>query len=78
MDFVCGPMVNTPVADVPGIGESLGKSLKRKGIKTAKALYGCYLANRGEFKKLLEVSGGTHKEQNRAHKAMVAWDKLNN
>ena len=77
-EFIRGPMVNTPVTDVPGIREEVGKVLKKRGIKTAKALYGCYLANRGTFKQLIGSSGGSHKDQNRAHKAMVAWDRLNN
>lgn len=69
--------VETPVTKVPGIGPAIGKRLKRAGITTAMALYGCYLSDKRDFKYVIEEYGGNTKHQEDAYRAMKQWDERN-
>ena len=67
--------VNSPVTIVPGIGKAIGERLKRKGISTAIALYGCYRTDKKGFKELIEDNGGKTIHQNDAFRAMKDYDE---
>ena len=77
-EFVCQPMGDTLVREVPGIGDAIGTRLNRTGIKFAKDLYARYLLDKRGFKELIEDHGGNIKHQNDAYKAMKDWDAQNN
>ena len=77
-EFIHEPMGDKPVADVPGIGPVIGRSLTEAGIKTAKQLYGHYLANPDGFKDFMKSHGANEKQRSDAYNAMKGWDEQNN
>ena len=75
-DFLKEPLGTESVTIVPGIGEVLGdKLIKKKGISTAKQLFGHYLIAPDDFKDLIMSVGGNSKHQKDAYEAMKEYDE---
>lgn len=75
-EFTQEPMGGKPVSAVPGIGDVIGGSMEKAGIKTAKKLYGQYLINPDGFK--WKSHGANDKQRSDANNAMKGWDEQHN
>lgn len=72
-DFVCEPMGDKSVYRVPGIGRVTGDNMSRDGIKTAKALYGYFMADQDTFKDKVMSYGANTSQQEAAYRAMKEY-----
>ncbi|KAK9701696.1 Barrier to autointegration factor [Popillia japonica] len=78
-DFVNEPMRSKRVTDLPGIGETYGDRLHRRGYRNARQVFGEYLAmggNKREFREFLSETTGANSRQTRdCYEAMRRWDR---
>ena len=69
-------MGNKPVTAVPGIDNRVGRSLTAQGIVSARNLYGHFLIDSEEFRRLIERHGASAKSQQEVYNTMESYEAL--